>query len=81
MTTRSGAGRPWTLLISLGCLLLVAAAAAAVIEGYASDAQERSGSLAVPFALAVGAVLVTTLGVVGSVRAARRTTSTPTTDS
>jgi hypothetical protein len=51
----------------LGGFLLVAAAAAAIIEGYAADAQERVGSLALPFTLAVVAVLVTTIGAVGYV--------------
>lgn len=57
----------------LGGCLLVAAAAAAIIEGYASDAQQRGGNLALAFTLFVVAVLAIIVGFIGYVRSPHRT--------
>lgn len=62
----------------LGGCLLVAAAAAAIIEGYASDAQERGGNLTLAFTLAVAAALAATAGAIGYVRSPHRTEGTST---
>ncbi|GII98846.1 hypothetical protein Slu03_12240 [Sediminihabitans luteus] len=50
---------------------MVAAAAAAIIEGYASDAQERVGSSVLDLTLAVVSVLVTIVGAIGYARSNR----------
>lgn len=55
----------------LGGLLVVAASAAAVFEGYASDAEQRSGNPALALTLAVMAVLVATVGAIGYARSRR----------
>lgn len=43
MTGTRATRRLWVLVLCAGIVLLIAAAAAAVIEGYASDAEARTG--------------------------------------
>lgn len=55
-------------LLIFGSCLLVAAAAAAIVEGHASDAEMRGGSLALALTLAAAAALVTTIEAMGYIR-------------
>lgn len=55
----------WAVLASLGGLLLVAAAAAAVLEGYASDAEHRTGNLTLAIVLAAIGVIAGVASFIG----------------
>ncbi|WP_146252031.1 hypothetical protein [Xylanimonas oleitrophica] len=77
MTSSRTARRMWMILTGLGGLLLLVAAAAAVLEGYASDAEQRTGDPTSAIVLAAVGVVAGVVGVIGSAMRPGRTPEAP----
>ena len=81
-TTRGRSSRLRRGLLALaGVALVIAGAAAAIVEGYASDAEVRSGNILPAAAIVVAGLVVATIGVVLFLRTASNERSTQAGDS